>query len=212
MLQGWLKLACRLECCASRWHISVAKKKKRSLSRVLSRHLSAAPDPPPGPWPSVTSLISYSVRRPGLAVWPRDINMQLVVDNKAKPHNQQIINSHRTPPSPPCLTSPSTHGSTCGKKVSCMLQYIRPPPCCEAVIDYSIGERRHCTPSHRIIFRGANGNMPGPLKIWLVCQECWMRTIPANRSGEENRCRPSIHQRSGSMEKLIHRNGVLSHT
>lgn len=76
---------------------------------MLSRHLSAAPDPPPGPWPSVTSLISYSVRRPGLAVWPRDINMQLVVDNKAKPHNQQIINSHRTPASPPCLTSPSTH-------------------------------------------------------------------------------------------------------
>lgn len=54
-------------------------------------------------------LISYSISRHNLVVQPHDINMQILVDNNAKPHNQQIINS-------PWL--PRAHASsTCGKKL-----------------------------------------------------------------------------------------------
>lgn len=59
-----------------------------------------------------------------LVAQPHDITMQISVDNNARPHNQQIINS-------PGL--PTAHGSsTCGKKFSCVPQNIRPPSCCEA--------------------------------------------------------------------------------
>lgn len=54
-------------------------------------------------------LISCSISRQNLVLQPHDINMQILVDNNAKPHNQQIINS-------PWLLE--THASsTCGKKV-----------------------------------------------------------------------------------------------
>lgn len=100
----------------------------------------------------------------------------------AHPHH------HHHPP--PAWLPPAHTSSTCGKKFSCMLQYIRPRPCCEAG-DWL--QRRRA--QHRIIFREANGNMPGPLKIWLVCQECWMQTTvfqQADRGRKTGAVRPFI--------------------
>lgn len=207
MLQDWLKLTGILQCCARRLHIAVAKGTNcRSLvcyRGIFLQHqtLHLGPDPL---WPS---LISYSVRRPGLAVRPRDINMQLVVDSNAKPHNQQIINSQRTPPSPPPPPPTSTRliepqDTTVPhvekKKLSLHVAMHQASSMLWSrwLITAAVGQQR--APSRRIIFSGANGNLPGPLKIWLVCEERWMQIIPAHRWGEENRCRPSIHQGSGS--------------
>lgn len=167
-------------------------------------------------WPSVTSLISYSVRRTSLAVWPRDINMQLVVANNAKPHNQQIINSHRTPPSPPhppAWLPPAHTSSTCGKKFSCMLQYMRPPPCCEAG-DWLQRWRtlpRSLASDH--LQRGqwkyaqTSENMVGVSRV--LDADYSSKQI---RGGEQVSSIHSSGIRFGTMEKLIHSNGVLSCT
>lgn len=152
------------------------KKHLKLTAHALSGPLSAAapPDPPLRVLTlSDPPLISYSHSlRNGLAGWPRDINMQIVVDNNAKPHNQQIVNP---PNNPNTRTHIHTHthswlpahaSSTCGKKLSCMLQNIRPPPCCEA------GDwlQRQRTPTRSLasdlIFRGTDGNMSGPKYGW----------------------------------------------
>lgn len=91
--------------------------------------------------------------------------MQISVDNNARPHNQQIINS-------PWL--PTAHASsTCGKKFSCVRQNIRPPPCCE-VSDWLQCQRApHFWFTSATIFWETYGNMLWPSKICLVHSESW---------------------------------------
>lgn len=219
MLQDWLKLTGTLQCCARRMHISVEKGTNcNSLvcyRGIFLQHqtLHLGPDPL---WPS---LISYSVRRPGLAVRPRDINMQLVVDSNAKPHNQQIINSHRTPPSPPtppppAWLNPRTQQFHMWKKalIACcntsgLLHAVKP------VIDYSGGRTATRSLASDHLQWGqwksarASENMVG---VWRALDaDCSSTQM---RGGEQVSSVHSSGIRLGTMEKLIHWNGVPSRT
>lgn len=128
------------------------------------------------------------------AIWPCDINMQILADNNAKPHNQQIINSHPhchplpLHPHPPDFLQPTPvphveKSSNACCKTSSLLRAVKP------VIDYS---RRAptCSLASDNLHRGqwkyaaASGNMES--------------AIPAYRLGEEDRCRSFNHQASGS--------------
>lgn len=88
-------------------------------------------------------LISYSISRQNLVVQPHDINMQILVDNNAKPHNQQIINSPWFLEHTPVPHVEKSSHACC--KTSDLLHAAK------SVIDYSVKKSQYAN-SHTIFW------------------------------------------------------------